>query len=93
MDELEQTLASIDLPLALPEEAFLLMGKAKRRIPNFDFILQSTLSPLLSFVDANATSPGGGPDEYILLLLDGRYLKVSLSDSSITKLELINPDR
>ena len=87
MDELEQIIQGISLPIALPPGSIIVMGK--RRIPNFDLILQMLPKPLAAYVNPNATAPGGGPEAYLIPLTDGRYLKISLTENTLTGLSIV----
>jgi hypothetical protein len=88
MDELQKIVKGINLPISLPENAFMTLGK--NRIPDFGFIMQQYLSPLLSYIDMNVTvPPGGGPGSYLLPLIDRRYLKITLRENELVGLELV----
>ncbi len=87
MDELEGLVQGVNLPIALPEGAILVIGK--RRIPNFDVILAQLPKPIAVYVNPNATAPGGGPNAYLIPLKDGRYLKISITETEINGLAIV----
>ena len=88
MDELQRIVKDINLPISLPDNAFINLGK--NRIPDFGMIMQQYLSPLLSYIDMNVTvPPGGGPGSYLIPLIDRRYLKITLRDNDLVGLDLV----
>ena len=87
MDELEQVVQGVNLPITLPDGAIIVMGK--RRIPNFDLILDQLPKPLSIYVNPNATAPGGGPDAFLVPLTDGRYLKITLKGNELVGLAIV----
>jgi hypothetical protein len=88
MDELQRIVKGISLPIALPDNAFISLGK--NRIPDFGFIMQQYLLPLVSYIDMNVTvPPGGGPGSYLIPLIDRRYLKITLRENELVGLELV----
>ena len=88
MDEVEKTIELVSLPLALPEEAFILFGK-QRRIPDFELIIHQLPAQLRTFLDPNATASGGGQSVYFLPLMDGRHLKMKIENHSIVELAAV----
>jgi hypothetical protein len=88
MDELQRIVKDINLPIALPENAFIVLGK--NRIPDFGLIMQQYLLPLLSYIDMNVTvPPGSGPGSYLIPLTDRRYLKITIRDNELVGLDLV----
>jgi hypothetical protein len=88
MDDVEKSISSVPLPMALPEAAFILFGK-ERRIPDFNLIITSLPEQLRSFLDPNATASGGGQSTYLLPLMDGRHLKIRIENHSIVELAAV----
>ena len=88
MDEVEMIIGSVSLPLALPEEAFILANK-QRRIPDFELIIRHLPEQLRSHLDPNATASGGGQSTYLLPLMDGRHLKMRIENQAIVELAAI----
>lgn len=87
MDDLDQILQEIKIPISLPSGAIMVMGK--RRIPNFDLILAQLPEEIAALVNPNATAPGGGPEGYFVPLKDGRYLKIAIKEMEITELSIV----
>lgn len=87
MDELEQLIQGVNLPITLPDGAILVMGR--RRIPNFDLILAQLPHALFDYVNPNATAPGGGSDGYLIPTTDGRYLRLSLNGNQLVGLAVV----
>jgi hypothetical protein len=86
MDDLKQLIESVKLPIALPDEAFLIMGA--KRIPDLGYIMQNFLAPLLDHFDPNVTAPGAGAGSYYMPLTNGRFLKITLSENQVVGLDL-----
>jgi hypothetical protein len=87
MDEIDKLIQGVGLPITLPPGTIFVMGK--RRIPNFDVILAQLPKELAAHVNLNATAPGGGPEHYLLPLRDGRYLKISLTETELVALAVV----
>ncbi|MEW6731875.1 MAG: hypothetical protein AB1489_11150 [Acidobacteriota bacterium] len=88
MNEVDEQIRSVTLPLALPEEAFLLFGK-ERRVPDFALILSCLPASLRACLDPNATASGGGQGTYLLPLMDGRFLKMKIAQRCLVELSAV----
>jgi hypothetical protein len=88
MDKLEMIIRSISLPLALPEEVFLIFGKP-RRLPDIDLIINRLPGELHAYLDLEATvlhSGRGGQSTFLLTLMDASYLRIRIKSRTIVEL-------
>lgn len=89
MDELDEIINSIQLPLPLPEAAFIIFGK-QRRAPDFDLILAQLPTALRAHLDANGTASSCGAFTYLLPLIDGRFLRMKVENQAIVELKAVD---
>ncbi|MEW6730814.1 MAG: hypothetical protein AB1489_05730 [Acidobacteriota bacterium] len=85
MDEFQQKIEAINLPITLSEGCFIKVGS--RRIPDFEVIMKQ-LPGIYAYVDVNATAPGGGPENYLIPLTNGHYLQITLRDDKLVALSI-----
>ncbi|MEW6737415.1 MAG: hypothetical protein AB1489_39405 [Acidobacteriota bacterium] len=69
---------SISLPLQLPKEAFLWVGKA-HPIPNFDLVFYQLPVDLIAQIDLHSTAITTSEGISIFPLLDGTYLRMEFA--------------
>lgn len=86
MDDLENIIKNMALPIALPPGSIMAIGK--RRMPNFDLIFAQLPADLVAHINPNATAPGGD-GFYLVPLKESYYLKLSIQDNSIIALEVV----
>lgn len=84
MSEVQNIIQKITLPIELSDEVFLLLGQ-KRRIPDFDLMLQHLPEELRKHFDSNATASSGGIGTYFLPLMESR-LKIRIEGQSIVEI-------
>lgn len=87
MDNLENIIKNMALPIALPPGSIMVMGK--RRMPNFDLIFAQLPEDLVAYINPNATAPGG-EGFYLVPLKEGYYLKLLIQDNSLIALEVVH---
>ena len=87
MDDLERIIEGIKLPISLPESAFLVLGQ--KRVPDLGYIMQTFLHPLLDYFDPNVTAPGAGSGAYLMPLVNGRFLRITLRENELVGLEIV----
>jgi hypothetical protein len=88
MDKVEKIIKLLSLPLALPEEAFILGGRP-RRLPDIDLIINNLPQELHVYLDLEATvlhSGRGGQSTFLLTLLDASYLRIRIKNRFIVEL-------
>lgn len=89
MVDLNSIIASVSLPVALPEDAFFLFGR-RRRVPDFDLIVEQLPITIQQALDANATASANGKDGYLLPLLDGDFLRLKIEGFAIIEISIVH---
>jgi hypothetical protein len=85
MDEVEEILQTIALPLQLPEEAFLLSDE---HLPDILYLIGELPERLRDHLDLEVTASNKKKDGeiiYRLPLIDGDCLKIRIQDRSIVE--------
>ena len=88
MIDLNSIIASISLPVTLPEEAFFLLGR-RRRVPDFDLIVEQLPTTIQQALDSNATTSANGKDGYLLPLLGGSFLRLKIEELAIIEINIV----
>lgn len=92
MKKLEDILATLPLPIALPVEVFYLFGK-RRKIPDLEFIVNKRLPQLIEHLEKNGTATMGGKDVYLLPLIDEGMLSIKLEGQTIVEISYLQPPK
>jgi hypothetical protein len=91
MDSIEKVIISISLPLLLPQEAFLPVGKSQ--ILTVESLLSYLPTELTSFIDLTKTAfckKRNSKTSYFLPNADAAYLEIVLEDQTIVEINKLD---
>lgn len=90
MEKLDELLGSLSLPIKLPEEAFISIGK--RKIPDFDIIFAEFLpSKLEDYLLASDNAFRCQGSKYLFPLISKGHLVINIENAAIVKLYYLMP--
>jgi len=89
MEDLRLLISKLEMPIELPESAFLTQEN-RPRLTDMAAIISALPSKVKEFVDMELTITNISETTFALPLKDGRYLFVKLKDRNITGLEIIS---
>ena len=87
MEELQELIGRTELPIELPENAFLTKGE-RTRLVDMTAIINGLPSNVKEHIDLELTINNINDATFALPLKDGRYLFVKLKDRCIIGLEI-----